>query len=193
MKNFLAFLAALLLAILAFTAVRNGTLALPWQDSGAGSGSVDGRGGSGGGSGSASGSGTTGSGNASSGNSGNSGSGKGGYAGGGITPKPGKSSSSPKPPVGPARLVPDGLPCSNGASCGVYGSGFEPGELVDLYYTWPDSRGEAKQGPRRADDGGRIDWSVLHAIKNGGTVHVRAVGRTSGLTASTSYHDSGPY
>ncbi|THA39828.1 hypothetical protein [Streptomyces sp. A1547] len=192
MKNFLASLAALLLAVLAFTAVQNGTLPLPWQASGAGSGPVDGRGGSG----PTSGSGTeTGSANSSSGNSGNSGSsssGKRGDADGGTTPKPGKG-SSPKPPAGPARLVPNGLPCSNGASCGVYGSGFAPGELVDLYYTWPDSRGEAKYGPRQADDGGRIDYSIRRAIKNGSTIHVRAVGRTSGLTATTSYHDSGPY
>ncbi|WP_369777257.1 hypothetical protein [Streptomyces sp. R33] len=170
MKNFLAFLAALLLAVLAFTAVQNGTLALPRQGEGAGSGNGS-------------------SGN--SGNSGNSGFGKGGDAKGGITPKPGKD-SSPKPPVSPARLVPNGLPCSNGASCGVYGSGFAPGELVDLYYTWPDSRGETKYGPRQADDGGRVDYSVLRAIQSGNTIHVRAVGRTSGLTATTSYHDSGP-
>ncbi|WP_159047356.1 hypothetical protein [Streptomyces sp. XY332] len=179
MKNFLASLAALLLAVLAFTAVQNGTLALPWQASGPTSGSGT----------------ETGSANSSSGNSGNSGnssSGKRGDADGGTTPEPGKG-SSPKPPAGPARLVPNGLPCSNGASCGVYGSGFAPGELVDLYYTWPDSRGEAKYGPRQADDGGRIDYSIRRAIKNGSTIHVRAVGRTSGLTATTSCHDSGPY
>ncbi|MFI7502397.1 hypothetical protein ACIBVL_28720 [Streptomyces sp. NPDC049687] len=182
MKNFLALLVALLLAVLAYTTVHNGTFALPWQDSGAGSGSADGRSGSGGGSGSTSGT-ETGPGKASPGNSGNN---------GGTTTGPGRS-SSPTPPVGPAQLVPDGRPCSDGASCGVYGSGFAPGELVDLYYTWPDHSGEVKQATRQADDAGRIDWSVLHAIRDSGTIHVRAVGQTSGLTATTSYHDSGAY
>ena len=81
--------------------------------------------------------------------------------------------------------------CENptgGAACPIRGTGFEPGETVELTYAWPLGARSRYQVTAAGD--GSFEHRLLQASPPG-TIEVGAVGRTSGRTATISYTPSG--
>ncbi|TDD87330.1 hypothetical protein E1293_07945 [Actinomadura darangshiensis] len=88
--------------------------------------------------------------------------------------------------TGPLMLTPCATP-TDGAACPIKGTGFKPGETVELTYTWPSGARSQYQVATAGD--GSFEHQLLRASPPG-TIEVSAVGRTSGRTTSTSYTPS---
>ncbi|WP_433473526.1 hypothetical protein ACQPZP_32585 [Spirillospora sp. CA-142024] len=89
--------------------------------------------------------------------------------------------------TGPVSLTACETP-ADGVACPIKGTGFKPGEIVELTYTWPLGARSRYQLTTSGDGG--FEHQLLRASPPG-TVEVGAVGRTSGRTAATSYLISG--
>ncbi|QKW38075.1 hypothetical protein HUT06_32100 [Actinomadura sp. NAK00032] len=85
--------------------------------------------------------------------------------------------------TGPVSLTACANP-TDGAACPIKGTGFKPGETVELTYTWP--QGARSRYRLTAADDGSFEYRLLRASPPG-TVEVGAVGLASGRTDTTSY------
>lgn len=94
-------------------------------------------------------------------------------------------------PGGPATLTAACAPKNRAqVACPITGSGFTPGETVDVTYDFPAPDG-ARTLQWTANADGEIGGGLLHAIRHEATIHVQAVGRRSHATAQTRYVQQG--